>query len=328
MTLWSPEFIQPLKYRANRLRMLTSDAPLQEGVVSPWSGSTNPFKVRPTSPASMAVDIEEGAAYVRGDALDYQGLYHVVNDATVTVNIPPNSSGLPRVDMIVVTAKDSVDASDADDVPVFQVITGTPTSGATVNNELGLDALPDSSLLLATVAVPSGAATIPANGATTSIVDRRAWAYGAKTRDLTGSATTPTIGTESPFGGFISGTPFIELGELAQGVRFRGDMVIRFQAAGTTAVIPYLATAIGHQYGTHVSGGERRVQNVSASSSTNDQYEFITVEAQFSAAPGRYHAYFAHKGIAGTAGTMLIPGISCKWMFEEMLGSSDWHSRS
>lgn len=148
---------------------------LQEGVY----GADDFEVVERAAGANLSVDITMpagGFALVQGDSVAGQGLYTVpVHSATVNESIAAADVSNPRVDSVILEVLDNVhDASGLNQARV-RVLTGTPTSGATLDNRSGAPTLPGNALLLADVHVPASDTTI----ANSQIRDRRKWARGA-----------------------------------------------------------------------------------------------------------------------------------------------------
>lgn len=188
MALLVPEYLQTKTYAAIRDRYALHPH-LQEGVVAAQDLEVT----QRGAGANMSVDIAAGRTFVQGDAVARQGLYHVVNDAVINATIAANASGNPRIDQIICRAYDSTDAAQGTDIPAIEVLTGTATAGATLDNRTGAAALPSTAVRLADVLVANGAASI-----TNSVIrDRRPWARGAFSRlvrtagDLTTTSATP-----------------------------------------------------------------------------------------------------------------------------------------
>lgn len=178
MALLIPEYLQTQRYNSQRLRMVTQNAAAsQPGVV----GATHYDVIQRALGANMSVDVGVGSALVPATNSGNKGYYHLENTSSVNVSISAANATNPRVDQIVLTVKDSTHGGDATDVPLLQVITGTPSAGAQIssvtgaNYRLGAGALPNNSIRLADVIVPAAATSI----LTANINDRRPWAYGA-----------------------------------------------------------------------------------------------------------------------------------------------------
>lgn len=143
----------------------------------------------------LRVDISAGAAWIKGDSGTpgmglSQGLFMAVNDAAVSnaVTLSAADPTNPRVDQIYVQVRDSTDLTPGggNDDLIFGVVTGTPTSGATLLNRNGAAALGNDRLLLADVLVGAGATSLTA----ANIRDRRIPASGRAVRAVPGVETT------------------------------------------------------------------------------------------------------------------------------------------
>lgn len=155
----------------------------QEGVMD-----THSFEVTQDTGSNLNVKIAAStadaqgsgvAALVQGDAATFQGLYPIPpHSAVITEVIATANGSLPRVDMVVLEVLDNVHDSSGSNLARTRVITGTPTTGATLNNRTGAAALPNSCLLLADVLVGAGATAVT----NAAIRDRRKWARGAYCR--------------------------------------------------------------------------------------------------------------------------------------------------
>lgn len=112
------------------------------------------FTSQHTAP-NMSVNVSSGGGWVAGTlSVPRQGNYFYYNPSTVNLSIANNVSGNPRLDAVCLTVKDSDFGGSVDTPGLIQVITGTP-AGTPV-----LPTLPANSLLLASVAVASGAGSI------------------------------------------------------------------------------------------------------------------------------------------------------------------------
>lgn len=143
----------------------------------------------------LRVDVAAGAAWIKGDSGTpgvglSQGLFLAINDAAVAnaVTLSAADPTNPRLDQIYVQVRDSTDLTPGggNDDLIFGVVTGTPTSGATLLNRNGAAALGNDRLLLADVLVPNGATNLTA----ANIRDRRIPANGRATRAVPGVETT------------------------------------------------------------------------------------------------------------------------------------------
>lgn len=202
MALILPEYLQTKKYSAQRVRALLMDlGVVQEGVVN-----ANDWKVsQRAAGANKSVDIATGVGWIKGKTSARQGLYHAYNDAIVNLTIPDNASGNPRIDQIVVTVNDTTDGGAVSDNAVYQVIQGTPTAGATLDNRNGAVAtgsLPASSLRIADIVVANGFTSI----VTANIRDRRLWANGINWA-VNGSFGGNYTGTSTTYTDVLAFTP-------------------------------------------------------------------------------------------------------------------------
>lgn len=189
-----PEFLNTstLTYPAVRDRVILSKLGGQKGVY----GDTD-FLVAANT--LMALTVQPGDAMVAAShpTLSNKGLYHVNSTAVEPVTIPTANGSNPRLDQIVLVVQDpSYDPALVSSTPTIQVVQGTPTAGATLDNRTGAAAtLPPSSLRIADVLVPTGATTILA----ANIRDRRPWTRGVNKRIVYtgGDLTTSNIANPS-----------------------------------------------------------------------------------------------------------------------------------
>ncbi len=152
-----PSFLQTQTYSASKLRYQQEQfTPNGEGA----HGQAD-FRVSQRGAgANMSVDVAAGDATVRGESITRQGLYHVVNDATINATITANASGNPRIDRVLLSVADSTDSGSGSDTSTITVLAGTPTGGATLDNLSGAAAIPTNALHLADVVVATGAVSI------------------------------------------------------------------------------------------------------------------------------------------------------------------------
>lgn len=164
MTLAIPDFLDTKTYAARTLRRSLQTAGIQPGIANTPVGTFN--VTQRAAGANMTLDVAAGIAWVAGSDTPVQGYYNVINDAAVVggsvggVSIPAAHATLPRIDQVYLQVRDSTAGSAGDDAR-FVVVQGTPTSGATLNNRNGANAVaPASSLRLCDVLVPAAATTI------------------------------------------------------------------------------------------------------------------------------------------------------------------------
>lgn len=176
MTLRTPAFNEAKTYPAGWLRYAVELSVVQPGVVP-----SNGLYVSPAAAGGQRVDIDQGTCLVKGDSgipatgLS-QGYYVVVNDAPMAnaVTLAASNGSLPRVDQIAVRVRDTQALSGGGDDASFLVLTGTATSGATLDNRSGAAALPPDHERLADILVPAGSTAVTAG----NVRDRRQRANG------------------------------------------------------------------------------------------------------------------------------------------------------
>lgn len=170
MTLLTPEFLFTKRYAAKRDRIaLAHGGAIQAGV---WDAGD----LKPTWSSGMNISLAAGFALVSANNAGNLGLYHVQNDAALTVTVPPAHASLPRLDQVYILVDDSTDGGASDDTPQPLVAQGTATSGATLDNRSGAAALPSNALRIADVLTPAAASVLSA----AAVRDRRGWARGAE----------------------------------------------------------------------------------------------------------------------------------------------------
>jgi hypothetical protein len=114
---------------------------------------------------NMSVDVGTGQAVVAGTENADQGGYIYTNTATVNLTLTAANATNPRIDAIIVRAKDSVYSGALNSV-ALEVVAGTPAASPAAPT------LPANSLLLANVTVPANDTTISND----QIRDMRAYA--------------------------------------------------------------------------------------------------------------------------------------------------------
>lgn len=134
--------------------------PLDEGIYGDDS-----FEVT-AGGTGLSVDVNDGVAFVRGDADPDQGLYRVFMDTPANSEsfasggLDPAHATLPRIDRIILRVYDDEEDGSGNTGWFLEVLTGTPTAGATLVNENGAQAVPDSAVLLAVVLIPATATSV------------------------------------------------------------------------------------------------------------------------------------------------------------------------
>ena len=149
MTFLAPAWSERLGYSAMNDRQLIASL-LQPGVME--SGA-----MKCSAGSGFQSTIAAGRAAIEGTFQTAQGLYVVQNAGIASVTHPTPSPTLPRIDQIGAKVYDSVDGGDVSDKCEPLVLEGTPTSGATLVNKLGIATVPTNFLRFAYVLVPAAA---------------------------------------------------------------------------------------------------------------------------------------------------------------------------
>lgn len=165
-------------------RMVKAAGCPQQGVMaeSHWKVSEN------SAGQNMQVEIaaNRGVGAIEGDSVLEQGRYGVAPHATtILLDVPPADVTNPRIDLVILRVYD--DARDGLGLNTAQaeLLEGAPTAGATKDNLLGADVVPDNAILLAAVQVDHSVTKIT----NASIRDRRPRALGAKSSRLDPDST-------------------------------------------------------------------------------------------------------------------------------------------
>jgi hypothetical protein len=159
-------------FQRMRALLLEGGGGLQEGVL----GAGDLKGSQRAAGANLSADVAAGVAWVTVDTGARNGATHIYNDAVF--NAGPFTAGhatLPRIDQVVLRYNDSAIPTGAGNTPTIEVLTGTATSGATLDNRLGATALLNDCVRLCDVLMPAVAASVT----TANIRDRRPWARGA-----------------------------------------------------------------------------------------------------------------------------------------------------
>jgi len=130
-----------------------TDQRLITETVVPLPGIVQGFNIVATAPASMNVTIGAGRAIIEKTDASNQGSYVITNDGNITATIGAASTANPRIDRIVLTARDSQFSGSNNDV-IVQVIAGTVAASPVA------PAAPANSITLGLVTVPKSATTI------------------------------------------------------------------------------------------------------------------------------------------------------------------------
>jgi hypothetical protein len=171
-------------------RMIQAASGGQEGVFDStgWKVSEN------SGGANMTVQVAAnvGLARVNGESVSHQGPYIVSpHSAVITLDVATAHSTNPRIDMVILHVRDNThDALGSNDARV-RILSGTATSGATLDNLNGQASLPSNAIRLADVLVPGADTTI----SNAQIRDRRQWARGAFVKIVRDTANYDTTST-------------------------------------------------------------------------------------------------------------------------------------
>lgn len=126
-------------------RRLTSSLVCTEGVHTPAGGDL----AVTTAGAGLTINIAAGSAFINGDNIATQGMYHVYNDGTVQRTLTAANPTDPRIDGVFAVVRDAQYSGVNNDWQI-QVIAGTPSPAPTA------PATPLSAIRLANVLVPAG----------------------------------------------------------------------------------------------------------------------------------------------------------------------------
>lgn len=170
MTL-TGDFVTGQTVSFQRMRALMAETALQEGVV----GATDLQVIQRAAGANQSVDVGAGAAWIQIDTGTRNGLAHAYNDASTNVVVAASNGTNPRIDQIIVRYNDAAIPTGSGNIPTLETLTGTATSGATLDNRTGAASLPNDCLRLADILVPTSSTSVT----TANIRDRRPWARGA-----------------------------------------------------------------------------------------------------------------------------------------------------
>jgi hypothetical protein len=182
-------------FQRMRALLLEAGGGLQEGVVGAQAAAGDLKVAQRVAGANLSADVALGAAWIAIDTGTRNGIGHVFSDATF--NAGPFTAGNatnPRVDQVILRWNDTSIPTGGGNVPTIEVLTGTATAGATLDNRLGATALPNDCVRLADVLMPVSAASVT----TANIRDRRPWARGANF-GVNSNNTTDFTSTSGPF---------------------------------------------------------------------------------------------------------------------------------
>lgn len=243
----------------------TSGQDLRTGLLGLQEGVWDAGDLKCVPGAGLSIDVPAGLVLVQGDHIPRQGLYHCVNDATKNTaafelgGIPAAHATLPRLDQIIARAYDH--AADASGLRKWrlEVLAGTATAGATLDNRNGAAVLPSSACRLLDFLTP--AAFAGPYVAATHFRDRRPWARGAFRRIAQVSGTDYTTASTSWVELDSANTACrIECSGAPLLIKFFAERVQHSGAAGTIELAPRAGTLGGSQ----IFGTEGALHNTAA----------------------------------------------------------------
>lgn len=163
MTVLLPAWLQAGAYTAEHDRFVGT-ALLNPGTSLTGRGGVrrvagDEFQVTAASPASMAVQVSAGMAFVQGIYTVTQGTYTVVNDAVFQLTIGAAHSTLSRIDVVILEILDALYAG-ASNIAQVRIVPGTPAGTPTPPTPTG------SFIVLAQLLIPPGATSVVANNIT------------------------------------------------------------------------------------------------------------------------------------------------------------------
>lgn len=184
--------------------------------------------------SGMSVNVAPGECVVPGSTSTTQGGYYLFVNSTTNLSIATANPSNPRIDLVCATINDATYSGSLNS-GVLQVVTGTPTSGATLVNLSGAPALPTSSLLIGYVLVPAAASSIVAG----DLGDKRVQLSGVDTFNGRSGVVVPALGDylAVPVGGItgaVAATRYVggtASGAPVTGAFLKGDFVIDQTAA-------------------------------------------------------------------------------------------------
>lgn len=138
-----PAFMQAGSYDARKTRMVFDDMFESSGVV----GSTD-FMVSADPGNVRTIIVTPGSAYLKGTGAFAQGLYHVLSETSVSVQVLANTGSGARTDAVYVVAKDST-VSGSDNTAAVEIAVGTEGSSS-------IPLIPPTATVIALITVSPG----------------------------------------------------------------------------------------------------------------------------------------------------------------------------
>lgn len=175
-----PLWLENLGYTARIDRRMIENTFNGEGVLNPIGLQCS------ADGTSMYIAVTTGEAIVRGDSHTDDALYMINSTAAQSLLVTSDGSN-PKIAQVVARIYDNDEAGGVYDKATIEIVDGTATSGATLDNRTGAASLPSSALLLADVLIDAGATTIAA----AKVRDRRSYIGKGLIPPI---LTNPTIG--------------------------------------------------------------------------------------------------------------------------------------
>lgn len=257
-----------------------------------------------TAPGSgLSVNVGTGECIVGGSEGGVQGGYYAYNAASVNLSISAANPSNPRIDTVAVTISDgsyTEPTGGSGNQVAAQVVTGTPTAGATLTNLSGVAALPASSLRLGYVLVPAGASNIItadiANVATQALGQFQPinphgyeWSYAQITSPVNVTSTTEATGTT-----ILSPAAFTPDGGPVMVEFFCPYVVVPTAAAGNSTIVSLFE-------------GSTQISRLAAAFDQSTSGAIVSLTGRYRFTPtNASHTYTVTAHVTNTTGT---PGI-------------------
>jgi hypothetical protein len=230
----------------------------------------------------------------------------LVDVADVIGNRRPSARpGPPGGTVVILEGKDDTHDVGGLNLSRVRVVSGTATSGATLDNRTGAAALPSSAMLLADVLVPATDTTI----SNSQIRDRRKWARGAYVRiTRTSGSMAVTSTTLTPIDS-TNLAPRIECSGVPLRLTLRAQL--SHQTAGQRIFLAPSVDLVVPESGTDVIEW-RELGGVSEGSWQNFEYEWVPTA-------GSHILQWLWRTPAGTGNMMSAVGAPCILTVEELV---------
>jgi hypothetical protein len=199
--LTDPLYLQTKSYDAKADRKWFTDI-ASEGVLT----STD-FALTLTS--GLSFSIAAGVAWVKGDNVADQGMFRQYEPSAKTLTCPTAHATLPRLDQVILRIMDNPSDASTFNEGRLEVVPGTATSGATLDNRSGaanlntLDQASKSLILLHDVLVPAGATTLVSG----DVRDKRGRCRLGAGSMIAPEVIIPQASTVSGLGGGVNSKP-------------------------------------------------------------------------------------------------------------------------